>query len=115
MESLHGPHSRVSTLAIAPDQTTRHYTCDISKQRARTHALPHTRSCTGLRRGSAPTPRSVSPPTPTMSDHLHATRLLVLPHLPTAELEEPPPARRGWPLLERIESVMVPRYSRLLR
>ena len=43
---------------------TSHKSCDISKQRARTHALPCAPSCTGLRRGSAPTPRSGSLPIP---------------------------------------------------
>eukprot|EP00966_Prymnesium_polylepis_P022363 514655-Prymnesium_polylepis.1 len=87
---------------------TRHKSCDISRQRARTHALTCAPSCTGLRSGSAPTPRSGSPPALTTFIHLQ-------PHLPTEELQPPRAARRAWSPLERIELKMMSRPSRLLR
>ena len=43
---------------------TRHRSSDISRLRARTHALPSAPSCTGLSSGSDLTLRSGSPPTP---------------------------------------------------
>ena len=54
---------------------TRHKSSDISMQRARTNALALAPSCTGLPRGSAPTPRSRSPPALTTYARLQ-------PHLP---------------------------------
>ena len=68
---------------------TRHKSCDISRQRASTHALALAPSCTRLCSGSAPTPRSRSPPAPTTYARLQ-------PHLPTAELQAPRAARRGF-------------------
>ena len=85
---------------------TRHKSCDMSKQQARTHALPCAPSCTRLCSGSVLTLRSCSPPAPTTYARLQ-------PHLPTAELQEPRAARRAWSPLERIESRMVSRASRL--
>ena len=85
---------------------TRHKSCDISRQRARTHALALAPSCTRLCSGSAPTPRSRSPPAPTTYARLQ-------PHLPTAELQAPRAAQRGWSLLERMDRRMVSRASRL--
>ena len=84
---------------------TKHKSCDISTLRASTHALPCAPSCTGLRNGSAPTPRSRSPPALTTYARLQ-------PILPTAELQELRAARRAWSALERIESLMVSRASR---
>ena len=87
---------------------TSHKSCDISRQRARTHALALAPSCTRLCSGSAPTPRSRSPPAPTTYARLQ-------PNLPTAELQELRAARRGWSPLERIEGRMGSRPSRLPR
>ena len=74
---------------------TRHKSCDMSRQRARTHALALSPSCTRLCSGSTPMPRSRSPPAP-------ITYARLQPHLPTAELQEPRAARRAWSLIERI-------------
>ena len=87
---------------------TRHKSCDMSKQQARTHALPCAPSCTRLCSGSVLTLRSCSPPAPTTYARLQ-------PHLPTAELQAPRAARRGWSPLERIDGRMVSRPSRLLK
>ena len=87
---------------------TRHKTSDMSRQRARTHALALAPSCTRLRSGSAPTPRSRSPPAPTTYARLQ-------PNLPTAELQERRAAQRGLSPLERIEGRMVSRRSGLHR
>eukprot|EP00966_Prymnesium_polylepis_P108240 2505588-Prymnesium_polylepis.4 len=75
-------------------------------QRARTHALTCAPSCTGLSSGSAATPRSGSPPTPTTYARLQ-------PNLPTAEVQQPRAAGRGWSALERIDERMVFRPSGL--
>ena len=53
--------------------------CDISMQRARTHALACAPTCTWLRSGSAPTPGSRSP-------HAPITYARLQPNLPTAGL-----------------------------
>ena len=87
---------------------TRHRSSDISRLRARTHALPCAPSCTGLSSGSDLTLRSGSPPTP-------PTYARSQPNLPTAELQQPQAARRGWSPLERIEGRMGSRPSRLPR
>ena len=87
---------------------TRHKSCDMSKQQARTHALPCAPSCTRLCGGSVLTLRSCSPPAPTTYARLQ-------PNLPTAELQAPRAARRGWSPLERIDGRMVSRPSRLLK
>ena len=85
---------------------TRCKSCDISTLRASTHALPCVPSCTGLRSGSAPTPRSSSPPALTTYARLQ-------PHLPTLRraLEQTwyctvphrtsPRSDRRWPTLLR--------------
>ena len=83
---------------------TRCKSCDISMQRSRTNALALVPSCTGLRSGSAPTPRSRSPPALTTYARLQ-------PILPTAELQAPRAAQRGWSPLERIDGRMVSRPS----
>ena len=67
---------------------TRHRSSDISRLRARTHALPSAPSCTGLSSGSDLTLRSGSPPTP-------PTYARSQPNLPTARLQQPRAARRG--------------------
>ena len=85
---------------------TRHKSCDISRQRASTHALALAPSCTRSCSGSAPTLPSCSPPAP-------STYARLQPNLPTAQLQEPRAARRAWSLFERIESRMVSRASRL--
>ena len=66
---------------------TRCKSCDISMQRSRTNALALVPSCTGLRSGSAPTPRSRSPPALTTYARLQ-------PILPTAELQAPRAAQK---------------------
>eukprot|EP00966_Prymnesium_polylepis_P133971 3096913-Prymnesium_polylepis.1 len=77
-------------------------------QRARTNALALAPSCTGLSSGSAPTPRSGSPPVLTTYARLQ-------PILPTAELQAPRAARRAWTPLERIDGRMGSRPSGLPR
>ena len=83
---------------------TRHKSSDISRIRARTHALPCAPSCTGLSSGSAPTPRSRSLPAPTTYARLQ-------PNLPTARLQQPRAAQRAWSVLEKIDRGMVARPS----
>ena len=113
----HGELARTRTAASARSRSrltsdctrdyTSHTSCDISKQRARTHALPCAPSCTVLRSGSALMPRSRSPPAPTIYARLQ-------PNLPTARSSkslEPPEVRRGWSPLERIDERMVSRPS----
>ena len=91
---------------------TSHKSCDISRQRARTHALALAPSCTRLCSGSTPTPHSRSPPAPTTY-----ARAPTAPssHRGTAELQAPRAAQRGWSPLERIDGRMVSRPSRLLK
>ena len=87
---------------------TRYKSGDISRLQASTHAMACAPSCTRLCSGSVLTLRSCSPPAPTTYARLQ-------PHLPTAELQAPRAARRGWSPLERIDGRMVSRPSRLLK
>ena len=112
MESLHGraqpraasERSRSRLTRHGARDDTKHKRCNISMRQASTHALPCAPSCTGLRIGSVPTPRSGSPPAPTTYARLQ-------PHLPTAELQAPQAARRAWSELEKIDRRMVSRPS----